>query len=236
MDIQDAEHVYDTVEFADNPEARCSIVLILDVSDSMGFNGGVRINTVNNALAKFRDAIQEDALTSLRADVAVIAFNNEAWLAQDFTNGTAFEPPVLTAYGGTNFSKAINLALDTIAARKQSYRDGGIAYYRSLAYFLTDGIPEHDSNADLEQAAVRLAKAEEAKQVAFFSFLVRDSARRTDMSQLTGLAPPQRPPVELTNMEQLTSSIVWLSRSAAAVSHSQPGEGVRLPSPEYLEI
>ena len=42
-----------------------------------------------------------------------------------------FEPPVLSVKGGTNYSKAVNLALDIIEARKRSYRDGGIAYYRS---------------------------------------------------------------------------------------------------------
>ena len=35
MTIRDTVGVYDQTEFADNPEARCSIVLILDVSGSM---------------------------------------------------------------------------------------------------------------------------------------------------------------------------------------------------------
>jgi hypothetical protein len=56
--------VYDTAEFADNPEARCSIVLILDVSGSME---GTPIATVNQALGKFRDIIREDLVTALRA-------------------------------------------------------------------------------------------------------------------------------------------------------------------------
>ena len=136
MSVQDSAGVYDQAEFADNPEARCSIVLILDVSGSMG---GPNIQTVNQALVKFRDVIQEDSVTALRADVAVIEFDHEARVVLDFTNGTDFEPPELSVKGGTNYSKAVNLALDTIEARKQSYRDGGIAYYRSLAYFLTDG-------------------------------------------------------------------------------------------------
>ena len=236
MSNQDADHVYDTAEFADNPEARCSIILILDVSDSMGFDGGYKIDTVNRALTKFRDMVQEDSLTSLRSDVAVIAFNHEAWLAQDFTNGSNFEPPVLSASGGTNFSKAVNLALDTIEARKQSYREGGIAYYRSLAYFLTDGVPEHDNDADLEQAATRLAEVEMNRGVAFYSFVIGDPARPTGTRQLAQLAPPQRPPVRLTSMEQLEGSILWLSRSVSAISQSQPGEGIRLPPPDYLDF
>ena len=231
MSFQDSAGVYDQAEFADNPEARCSIVMILDVSGSMR---GQKIDTVNRALGKFRDIIREDSLTSLRADVAVIEFDHEARVVQDFTNGTDFEPPVLTTKGGTNYSKAINLALDITEARKQSYRDGGIAYYRSLAYFLTDGRPEHDDAAALTQAAARLEEAEQNRNIAFFAFGISEPGAPADMSELTRLAP--RTAVELTNMEQLDGSIQWLSRSVAAVSQSQPGDSIRLPQPDYLDF
>lgn len=231
MSMQDSVGVYDTAEFADNPEARCSIVLILDVSGSMG---GLKIQTVNQALVKFGEIIKEDSVTALRADVAVIEFNHEARVVQDFTNGTDFEPPALSVEGGTNYSKAVNLALDITEARKQSYRDGGIAYYRSLAYFLSDGYPEHDSPADLEQAAARLKAAEDDRGIAFFCFGIGSPDLPVDMSALNNLAP--RAAIELTSMEQLDGSIQWLSRSVAAVSQSQPGEAIRLPEPDYLDF
>ena len=231
MSIQDSVGVYDQAEFADNPEARCSIVLILDVSGSMR---GQKIDTLNRALGKFRDIIREDSVTSLRADVAVIEFDHEARVVQDFTNGMDFEPPVLTVKGGTNYSKAVNLALDIAEARKQSYRDGGIAYYRSLAYFLTDGYPEHDEDAALAEAAGRLAEAETDRAVAFFAFGISSPDIPADMSALNKLAP--RPAIELTSMEQLDGSIQWLSRSVAAVSQSQPGDNIRLPQPDYLDF
>ena len=231
MSVQDSVGVYDQAEFADNPEARCSIVLILDVSGSMG---GPKIQTVNQALVKFRDIIQEDSVTALRADVAVIEFDHEARVVLDFTNGTDFEPPELSVKGGTNFSKAVNLALDVTEARKQSYREGGIAYYRSLAYFLTDGRPEHDSEADLQQAAARLAEMEQNRGIAFFCFGISMPGQPADMSKLDELAP--RKAFELTNMEQLDGSIQWLSRSVAAVSQSQPGDNIRLPEPDYLDF
>ena len=231
MTIQDSVGVYDQAEFACNPEARCPIVLILDVSGSMG---GLKIQTLNQALLKFRDIIQEDSVTALRADVAVIEFDHEARVVKDFTNGTDFEPPTLSVKGGTNYSKAVHLALDISEARKQSYRDGGIAYYRSLAYFLTDGYPEHDNDEDLAQASARIHEMEENRSVAFFCFGIGSPDLPADMSALQKLAP--RSTIELTNMEQLDGSIQWLSRSVAAVSQSQPGENVRLPEPDYLDF
>ena len=185
MTIRDTVGVYDQTEFADNPEARCSIVLILDVSGSMA---GDPINTVNQALAKFGEIIREDSVTALRADVAVIAFSDEAGVVQDFINGTDFQAPILSPAGGTNYSRAVNLALDIIEARKQSYRDGGIAYYRSLAYFLTDGFPQDDNPDDLAQAARRLSAAEENRSVAFFSFVIKgDIEDLIDTGELAGL-------------------------------------------------
>ena len=228
MSVRDTIGVYDTAEFADNPEARCPIVLILDVSRSMG---GLRIQTVNQALTKFRDIIKEDSVTALRADVAVIEFDHEARVVQDFTNGTDFEPPILEVKGGTNYSKAVNLALDITEARKQSYRDGGVAYYRSLAYFLTDGKPL-DKGRDLNRAAARLSEVEENRGIAFFAFQVGGKVTK----ELANLAPRNRPPVELKNMEQLDGSIQWLSRSVAAVSQSQPGESIRLPKQDFLDF
>ena len=178
MAIQDSVGVYDQAEFAENPEARCSIVFILDVSGSMA---GAKIDTLNEALVKFRDIIREDSVTALRADVAIITFDDEAWVAQDFTNGTEFEPPLLSVAGGTNYSNAVNLALDLIEERKQSYREGGIAYYRSLAYFLTDGIPNDDDD-ELDEAARRLMTTEENRSVAFFSFIIGDGSGIPDYS------------------------------------------------------
>ena len=178
MSIQDSVGVYDQMEFADNPEARCSIVFVLDVSESMQ---GAKIDTVNQALVKFRNMIREDSVTALRADVAIIAFDDVAWVLQDFTNGSDFEAPVLEVKGETNFSQPVNMALDLIETRKQSYRDGGIAYYRSLVYFLTDGIPDDDP-ADLERTARRLAAAEENRSVAFFSFIIGDGSDIPDWS------------------------------------------------------
>ena len=231
MTIQDSVGVYDSAEFADNPEARCSIVLILDVSGSMR---GAPIETVNNALVKFGEMIRDDPVTALRADVAIVEFDHEARVVMDFTNGANFQPPTLTLKGGTVYSKAVNLALDITEKRKQSYRDGGVAYYRSLAYFLTDGFAEHDDPTALSDAADRLKEAEENRSIAFFSFGISDPNHPMDMSDLRKLSP--REPQELTNMAQLEGSIEWLSKSVSSISQSQVGDSIRLPEPDYLEF
>ena len=230
MSMQDSVGVYDTAEFANNPEARCSIVLIVDNSGSMA---GEKIDTVNRALVKFGNIIRGDAVTALRADVAVVAASNNPWVVQDFTNGADFQPPTLGIEPAEYYSKGINIALDIIEARKQSYRDGGIAYYRSLAYFLGDGFPTIDTPSELDKVSSRVFRMEESRSVAFFVFGIGIDGR-CDMNMLAKLGP--RSPQLLTNLEQLDGSIQWLARSVATVSQSQPGDSVRLPQQDFLNV
>ena len=109
MTIQDSVGMYDDWEFIDNPEARCPIVLILDVSRSME---GRKLDTVNRALVKFRDIIREDPIT----DVAVIPFAGIARVVQDFTNGTESPSSLFGISDGQN--RADMKALAKLAPRQ----------------------------------------------------------------------------------------------------------------------
>lgn len=222
-------------EFIDNPEPRCPIVLMLDVSRSME---GRKFDTLKHALTKFRDIIRGDLVTALRADVAVISFASTAQVIQDFTNGTDFEPCFIKLDDQlddtTRFSTAINLVLDIIQARKQTYRSAGTAYYRGLVYFFTDGEPKHDSGADLALTAARLSKMQEGRSVAFFCIGIGWPDRPADLLELAKLAPLQL--VELINTEQLNGSIQWLTNSVFFEPLVGPPERVRLPDPDFLDF
>ena len=252
--LYDAE--YDDAEFAENPEARCPIVLVLDSSMYMG---GPSFTTMQMALSKFRDIIREDPVTSLRADIAVVTFDENYRVSQDFIGGRDFEPPTIKGYGSAFYAGAINLALDMVEARKDVYRETGTAYYRGLVFFLACGAPQ-DAKSALREAAGRLREEEGTRRVAFFPFVVSASfsVEEYDQDYLDGLAEhipnylddliamnerwdpdtmaaleelSPRAPVVLTSLAQLEGSIQWLSRSVTAISQSQPGERLRLPNP-----
>ena len=74
MSIQDRYDVYTQAEFAENPEARCPIVLALDTSM---YAGGPCADTLDRALHQFRNSIREDPVGSLRADLAVVTFDDD---------------------------------------------------------------------------------------------------------------------------------------------------------------
>jgi len=208
-----------SVEFADNPEARCPCVLLLDTSSSME---GEPILALNQGLRAFKEDICKDSLASRRVEVAVVTFDSEVRVVQDFVTADQFDPPGLTAQGSTLMGSAIKKALDMIATRKAQYKAAGVLYYRPWVFMITDGEPHGEPDELLQQAAKRVHEEEEAKRVAFFAVGVE----RANMARLNQFVV--RTPVKLRGLN-FVEMFVWLSRSAQAVSHSKMSEQVALP-------
>ena len=150
MSIQDSVGVYDQAEFAETPEARCSIVLILDVSGSMR---GLKIDTVNQALVKFRDITQGRLGYCLRADVAVIEFDHEARVVSGISSTAQTSRLRFSPSGAERIiPMPVNLALDITKPASRATATAASLITAAWAYFLTDGYPEHDDDAALAQA------------------------------------------------------------------------------------
>ena len=222
------QSLVDSVQFADNPEPRCPVAVIVDTSGSMQGRG---IEAVNSSLEQFRVEITRDTLAMLRAEISLVTFNHTvSWY--DFTPVRSFTPPMLRASGGTKISLAVNTALDLLDSRKQVYRENGISYFRPIALLLTDGRPEHDTPEEIANARERLMIEEEDRRIAFFSFGV-DGA---DINALSQLMPPNRPPRHIGDSMQIAGLFQWLSNSVAKISTSNPGDRVRLePVDAYLD-
>ena len=220
----------DMVEFVDNPEPRCPCVLLLDVSGSMT---GSRIRTLNEGIETFKQEVVADSLTAVRAEIAVVAFNHEVNVVQDFVTADEFQPRPLQASGGTCIAAALDKGLDMIEERKRAYRDNGIAYFRPIVLLLTDGEPEHDTPEAIRAAAQRVRDAESGRHAAVFSFGIDDDANIVQLSSMMSDSRPAKPLREA----QLGGIFQWLANSMAAISSSQVGERIRLPNPDdYLDF
>lgn len=216
----------EAIEFAENPEPRCPCVLLVDTSGSMH---GAALNALNEGLRTFRDTLCRDTLASRRVEVAIITFDSEAKVVQDFVTVDLFDPPTLTARGMTHIGSAIHTALDLVQARKTRYRASGIAYYRPWVFLITDGAPQGEPEGVLEEAARRIADDEANKRVAFFAVGVENA----DMEKLAGLAT--RAPVKLKGLD-FVEMFIWLSASMQRVSQSQVGDQVALPPPGWSAV
>ena len=207
------------VEFAENPEPRCPCVLLLDTSGSMQ---GDPIEALNQGLLSLKDELLKNSLASRRVEVAIITFDTNVNIVQDFVTADQFNPPILTAQGLTTMGAGIHKALDMVEDRKSLYRANGIAYYRPWVFMITDGEPQGELDHLIEQAAQRLQVDEANKRVAFFTVGVENA----NMMRLNQLAV--RTPLKLKGLNFI-EMFVWLSASMSAVSHSQVDEQVALP-------
>jgi uncharacterized protein YegL len=216
----------EAIEFAENPEPRCPCVLLLDTSGSMH---GAALDALQEGLRTFRDNLRRDALASRRVEIAIITFDSDVHVVQDFVTADLFEPPALTAHGMTHIGSAIHKALDIVQARKAQYRTGGIAYYRPWIFLITDGAPQGEPEGVVEDAARRIAEDERNKRVAFFAVGVENA----DMDKLATIA--SRAPVKLKGLD-FVEMFVWLSASMQRVSQSQVGDQIALPPPGWSTV
>ena len=122
--------------------------------------------------------------------------------------------------GGTKTSEGVNLALDVIEERKQTYRNNGIDYFRPWLFLITDGEPtEH--NDVVNDMTRRLRDADRRKRVAAFSVGVEGA----NMDALAQTSP--RRPLILKGLA-FSSMFVWLSQSMSRVSRSRTDDEITL--------
>src|SRR5882724_2078577 len=123
--------------FAENPENRCPVILLLDNSGSMS---GQPIQQLNDGLQVFRDELFADSLAAKRVDVAIVTFG-PVRVETDFTSIQNFFAPTLSAAADTPMGAAIEKAIEMVTERKATYRANGISYYRPWIFLITDGGP-----------------------------------------------------------------------------------------------
>lgn len=214
----------EAVEFAENPEPRCPCILLLDTSGSMQ---GEAINSLNEGLQIFKQELDRDNLAKKRVEVAIVTFNSEVEVIQDFVTADDFEPPTLTAQGLTQIGTAILQGLEMIEARKQMYRANGVSYYRPWIFLITDGEPQGEPDSAFEQAAQRIKDSESNKHVAFFAVGV-EAANMERLSQIA-----VRHPLKLQGLN-FKELFIWLSASMQRVSQSQFDEQAPLPPANWV--
>lgn len=79
----------DAVEFADNPETRCPCLLLLDMSSSME---GERLDAMKSGLQTLRDDLLRDNVAARRVELAIVTFNSDIRVLQDFVTVDKFTP------------------------------------------------------------------------------------------------------------------------------------------------
>ncbi len=218
------------LEFADNPEPRCPVLIVADCSGSMG---GRPIAAMNQGVDDLYQAIIDDEIARNRVEVALLSFNTESRVERDFATVSPGVRTQMTARGATNMHLAVHQGCDLLEERKERYRVNGIPYFRPIMVLFSDGLPT-GSRSDTEGANRRLVEMENDGRLTIFKVGVNARAVEALLSALPN--PNSRfQPQQLDNF-RFSDFFVWLSRSVSAISRSTPGDTVSLPPTDWATI
>jgi uncharacterized protein YegL len=204
------------VTFADNPENRCAVVLVLDTSGSMA---GQKIQELNAGLQTLQTELTADPLASKRVELAIVTFG-PVHVECDFAGMLQFVAPHLSTTGDTPMGAAVEKAIQMLRERKDTYRANGISYYRPWIFLITDGSPT-DS---IVKASQLVREGESSKSFMMFAVGVEGA----DFNTLRSLVV--REPLKLKGL-QFRELFQWLSTSLSTVSRSKPSDTPSLPNP-----
>ena len=215
------------LEFADNPEPRCPVLIIADCSGSMG---GRPIDAMNRGVEDLFQAIIDDEIARNRVEVALLSFNSEPRVERNFSTVSERSKTNMMAGGGTNMHLAIQQGCDLLEDRKEQYRLGGVPYFRSIMVLFSDGLPT-SPRPEMERANQRLVDMEGDSRLTIFKVGVNAEAVQVMLRVLPN--PNSRfQPRQLDNL-RFSDFFVWLSKSVSAISRSTPGDAVNLPPTDW---
>ena len=211
-----SQQPFDNVEFANNPEPRCPVLLLLDSSGSMQ---GRPISELNAGLQTFRDDLFADSLAAKRVEVAIVTFGPMK-VENDFIGIQHFNAPTLTAGADTPMGAAIEQGLELLRHRKDAYKANGIQYYRPWIFMITDGGPT-DS---VSRAAQLIREGEDKKAFMFYAVGVEGA----NFESLKNISV--REPLKLQGL-RFRDLFQWLSASLSTVAHSKTDDKPPLSNP-----
>ena len=218
------------VEFADNPEPRCPVLIVADCSGSMA---GRPISAMNQGVDDLYQAIIDDEIARNRVEVALLSFATEARIERDFATVSAEGRTKIAAGGVTNMHLAIQLGCDLLEERKERYRLNGVPYFRPIMVLFSDGLPT-GSQTETAEANQRLVSMENEGMLTIFKVGVNSQAVQALLSALPNPNSAFQPQ-QLDNL-RFSDFFVWLSKSVSAISRSTPGDSVNLPSADWATI
>ena len=128
-------------------------VFLVDTSNSMENNA---IDTLNQELIEFGNALRNGPLLMGCADVCIISFNSTAQTVMDFRPVSEYEAPLLTAsLGMASINEAIEAGLDVLEARTRECRINGACYYRPVLFLLTSSASVDTGKEEATKARLR---------------------------------------------------------------------------------
>lgn len=223
--IQQRSFNGDTPRIVNPNESHMACLLLLDTSGSMAMetNSGTRpIDELVKALNRFKIEVCEDPATRDILDVAIVEFNTNVRVVQDFVPIEYMQPVALEAQGGTDMAGGLRTAIDMVVERGRFYRRLGKQPYCPWIVMITDGYP----SGPIDNIAEELLMLDREDKLRLWSLAVEGA----NVNDLLKLGHKKR--VLILKDHNFTSFFNWVNKSMRSISASSPGErpkGQNLP-------
>ena len=117
-------------------EAHLPALIVADKSGSMS---GEPINKLNKSINRFASDVCADPKAAGRVDIAVMGFNDEPHIEQNWRPITEMNQVNFEARGGTNLNEALIKGVEMLRERGHLYEDAGIEVRMPFMILITDG-------------------------------------------------------------------------------------------------
>ena len=221
-----SQHVETPIEkiverIQENPEPRVPVILLLDVSGSMG---GEPIAQLNRGIRDFSTTLKSDPLAAQQVELALMLFGPIR--QHNFVPMKDFSPPTLEASGDTPTAKAILKAGELLRTRCELYKQARVDHFKPFVFLITDGRP--NDGEPIEEAARMVREFEtDPNRLARAAWFMA-GVKNANMDVLTKLSCRHPIPVEACDFAAM---LRWASISVHAISRSQIGDDVPLSNP-----
>lgn len=223
-DLSLEEQYPDDAEFfADNPDPRCPVVVIIDSSSSMFVSRSGSTKTPMQSLDDGMDTLfaelQGDDTTRRRVALSFVVYGTEVQEPTPFAEVDAYMdgsndliPKLDNPMGRTSTGEAIIKALNHLEEYKSRLDSQGVQRYKAFVILLSDGLPTDDTT----EASNMVKEFQKKDKLLFFPIGIEGA----DLDKLSSLSNTRALPIK---PDSFSGFFQWLSASTSRMSASTPG-------------
>ncbi len=126
---------------------RLPVYVLLDVSGSMM---GEPIEAVKNGIQTLSTALRKDPYALETAYISIITFSSEAKQVVPLTEVALFQPPTISAGGGTALGEVLGKVVECARNEVQKTSSAEKGDWKPIVFIMTDGIPTDEIKQGLE--------------------------------------------------------------------------------------
>jgi uncharacterized protein YegL len=188
-------------EFAEQPPtnvAHVPTLLLLDTSHSMTHETADeegterrKIDQLNDGLELFKQEVEEDFKTERAVDISLVTFGGDVSVEQEFSEIDDWQPPTLSAGGGTPLCEALVKGANHLRDYRNQLRDDKVPLKKALVWVLTDGRPTDDQGSLWDKAQTVVEDGTENGELLFYGVGIGDEADTDRLDDLASAAPDE---------------------------------------------